>query len=104
MTIDGRYHDATPPWLCIHKRWLENRREVKSVNGNGYSAKPFTLIDEDGNRLPFKTRKDAGEYFGTTAANISNKFSSDAKGEPLWCKINGEHYLIEEAGDDDKKL
>jgi hypothetical protein len=71
MTIDGRYHDATPPWLSIHKRWLENKRQSNNIRGNGHNGKVLVLMAEDGEVLTFISRDDAAETLGVSTAHIS---------------------------------
>ena len=71
MNIDGRYADATPNWLSIHKRWIAEPSNYAAGGGYGSRGKPFILKTESGQRLRFRNQYEFAEMLGVNLSRIS---------------------------------
>ena len=99
MTIDGRYHDATPAWLCIHKRWIvepSNYAANKKLKNYNY-GKPFKIRTESGDILSFGNQHEFAKSLGVETSVVWQWFVRVKKNPGKKPKIAGQFfYRIDE--------
>lgn len=100
MNIDGRYHEATPSWLCIHKSWMSKnhtpqpvKKKPKKSAKMGRKFRPV-IVSCDGEIVHFDNRKDMADKLKLSVKYIPQLLDSMEKSPCGYVKSKGKIYKL----------